>query len=174
MKRSVTWLNDVRNEILPLYETLPDLDLYLDQVLEYVNGVCEPLFGRIVLTSSMVNNYVKQEVMPAPINKRYSKDHIAYLIAISILKSVLNIQDVSRGIEAAIKGRGVSGAYDSFVEYTQAGLDKCIALLSGEVVEMEVFATESLQFSLRAIIMAFAAKLVADYSFNEMIKKESI
>ncbi len=172
MKRNDMWLETIRNQTLPLYDDLPEIELYLDQVLEFVNGTCGHLFGKAVLTRGMVNNYVKQKVMPAPLRKRYSKDHLAYLIAISVLKSVLNIQDVSKGIEEAVKLRGVAGAYDSFIGYAHDGLDKCMALLNGEAVQMEVLESESLQFSLRAIMLAFAAKLVADYSFNELITKE--
>lgn len=172
MKREEMWLLNVRSERLPLYDDLPNMELYLDQVLEYVNGVCEHLFGSPVLTSGMVNNYVKQKIMPAPVKKRYTKNHIAYLIAISVLKSVLSIKYVSQGIEEALKVRSIQGSYDLFVKYAEQALDKCIALLSGESVEMEVLETESLLFSLRAIMMAFAAKLVADYSFSEMITKE--
>ena len=76
---------------LPRWEELPDLDLYMDQVLSLIHrylGREESPDGK-VLTSSMVNNYVKMRLMPAPEKKKYSRVHLAYLIAICVLKTSL-------------------------------------------------------------------------------------
>ena len=44
---------------LPRYAQIPDVGLYLEQVVRYVNTHLAPL-GEPELTSSMVSNYVKQ------------------------------------------------------------------------------------------------------------------
>ena len=77
-------------ERLPLWEDIPDLELYMDQVVSIVTDGLLPFNiteSDIVLTPSMVNNYVKKKVMPAPVKKRYKRTHIAYLFIILIAKS---------------------------------------------------------------------------------------
>ena len=69
---------------LPRWDELPDLDLYMDQVLSLIHrylGPEESPDGK-GLTSSMVNHYVKMHIMPPPEKKKYNRIHLAYLIAI--------------------------------------------------------------------------------------------
>ena len=49
---------------LPRYEQIPNVGLYLEQVVRYVNAHLAPL-GESELTSSMVSNYVKQGLIPS-------------------------------------------------------------------------------------------------------------
>ncbi|MFQ6786519.1 MAG: DUF1836 domain-containing protein, partial [Streptococcus salivarius] len=59
------------NYSYPKWEEIPDIDLYLDQVLLYVNKVCAPFISKTDkgLTASMVNNYVKHGYLPKPDKK---------------------------------------------------------------------------------------------------------
>lgn len=72
---------------LPSWKDLPDLELYLDQVLLYVNQVTQlsQATDHKLLTASMINNYVKHGYIDKPIKKNIKKQ-VARLIAISILK----------------------------------------------------------------------------------------
>ncbi|MCD8087718.1 MAG: DUF1836 domain-containing protein [Oscillospiraceae bacterium] len=80
-------------QTLPRWDALPDLDLYMDQVLALVDHYLGdyPGFDEKGLTASMVNNYVKLKVIPAPTRKRYTRTHLAYLIIICVLKPCLSI-----------------------------------------------------------------------------------
>ena len=82
----------------PKWEELPNIDLYLDQVLLYVNQVCAPSFSQKEkgLTASMVNNYVKHGYLTKPEKKKYQRHQIARLIAITTLKSVFSIQEIAQ------------------------------------------------------------------------------
>ena len=82
---------------LPRYEQLPDIGLYMDQVIALTDRSLESLFGQdaSVLTASMVNNYVKQRLLLPPVKKRYSRKHVACLIVICTLKQVLSIPEIS-------------------------------------------------------------------------------
>lgn len=54
---------------LPRYDQLPNVTLYRDQVIEYVALWMEPLsicVEQPVITPSMINNYVKVGLVPAP------------------------------------------------------------------------------------------------------------
>lgn len=70
--------------------------LYMDQVILYLGESLE-LFqreGSSLLTSSMINNYVKTGLIPHPDKKKYTKEHLAGLMAVCMLKQVLPIQDI--------------------------------------------------------------------------------
>lgn len=81
---------------LPRWQELPDLELYMDQVLalagRYLGGCAAG--GEKGLTAAMVNNYVKSGAMPAPEKKRYTRTHLAHLLMICLLKPVLPIASI--------------------------------------------------------------------------------
>ena len=82
---------------LPRYDQLSNVTLYRDQVIEYVALWMEPLsicVEQPVITPSMINNYVKVGLVPAPVKKQYGREQIARLIAICIFKQVLPIAAV--------------------------------------------------------------------------------
>ena len=71
----------------PKWEQLPDFDVYMDQVIFFINDRLSPLFfledkPDKVITSNMVNNYVKNSIVHPPIKKHYKQYHLAYLIAV--------------------------------------------------------------------------------------------
>ena len=74
----------------PKWSELPEIDLYLDQVLEYVNKLHSPVMLKNDkgLTSAMINNYVKNHYVDKPIKKKYSRRQLARLIVITYLKNV--------------------------------------------------------------------------------------
>ena len=68
---------------LPRWNELPEIDLYLDQVVNYLEkylGILSSNDDDKIITKTMINNYVKQGIMPAPEKKKYGKTHIAYLM----------------------------------------------------------------------------------------------
>ena len=52
-----------------------------------------------ILTKTMINNYAKNDLLPPPVKKKYSKDHIILLIFIYYFKSVLSINDIQTLLE---------------------------------------------------------------------------
>ena len=81
---------------LPSWQELPELELYMDQVLSLVERYLRgyPGFDERGLTASMVNNYVKQGALPPPQKKRYSREHLAKLLVICLLKTSLPISAI--------------------------------------------------------------------------------
>lgn len=80
---------------LPRYHEIPSMGLYLEQTTKYVNQCIRPL-GFEDVTSSMIRNYVKQGFVANPIQKQYSANHIAHLIALVLLKQVTQLENVSK------------------------------------------------------------------------------
>lgn len=107
------------NYSLPTWDMLPDIDLYMDQTvsvvtkyLEFPNSAIE--FTRPI-TPSMINNYVKLGIIPAPIKKKYSKIHLAYLLIVCTLKNTLDMSTIQQIIPASLNIDEVKKTYDSFV-----------------------------------------------------------
>ena len=109
----------------PKWEDIPNIDLYLDQVLLYVNQVCAPISPdkEKGLTASMVNNYVKHGYLTKPDKKKYQRKQIARLIAITTLKSVFSIQEIAQTLNTLHTYANSDQLYDAFVDYMNHGID---------------------------------------------------
>ncbi len=109
----------------PKWEDIPNIDLYLDQVLLYVNQVCAPISPDKDkgLTASMVNNYVKHGYLTKPDKKKYQRKQIARLIAITTLKSVFSIQEIAQTLNSLQTQASSDQLYDAFVDYMNHGID---------------------------------------------------
>lgn len=81
---------------LPPWDTLPEIELYMDQVVSIIERALASLpagEGKAV-TPAMVNNYVKQKALPPPVKKRYGRGHVAALFMICTLKRVLSMGEI--------------------------------------------------------------------------------
>lgn len=96
------WLEELENFSYKDYEKLPDIDLYMDQVITYLEKQLQ-IFQTSSLdkqiTPSMINNYVKGDVITAPISKKYNREHMALIEEVCTLKQVLPIADVKQIID---------------------------------------------------------------------------
>jgi len=91
----------------------------LDQVLLYVNNVCGSSISAADkgLTASMINNYVKHGYITKPVKKKYQRRQVARLIAITTLKTVFSIQEISATLNLLHKEADSRELYDDFVDY---------------------------------------------------------
>ena len=106
---------------LPDWEGLPDLELYMDQVVvllaQYLNFIPAMPGGKeSFVTSSTINNYVRLKIMPAPVKRKYFRVHIAYLIMILTMKQSISISDVQKIIPADIPEEDVRAIYQEYSE----------------------------------------------------------
>ncbi len=95
------WNTLLNTHKLPTWDELPTIELYMDQVIALMNQYLSsyvPCAGEAKenITPPMINNYVKLKVMPAPVKKKYSRTHIAYLIMICSLKHALSIPTMQK------------------------------------------------------------------------------
>ena len=108
-------MGEVTKFQMPRYEELPRINLYLDQVIDEVVYILSPIFGENEdnwITHTMVGNYVKQGLLPRPSGKKYGKEHIAYLIYISIAKQVLSMGEIKRLVEIQREAYPIEVAYN--------------------------------------------------------------
>ena len=115
------------------WDTLPDIDLYMDQVIGYLNRQLKNQCkddreeGQI-LTPSMINNYVKSGLVTHPDRKKYVREHLAQLYMLCSMKQILTIPDASELIRRlSDDGHGIGEVYDAFIS-DQHALNEGIAL----------------------------------------------
>ncbi len=122
---------------MPRYREIPDVGLYLDQTVKYINRHLAPL-GCIEITSSMVSNYVKKGYITNPVHKQYDADQIAYLFFLSIAKSVLSMEHIARLFDMQKKAYSSEMAYDFFC----MELENMLQYTFGLKEQMDVVGTE--------------------------------
>ncbi len=104
LKKIFTKINSL-SYILP--DTLPDIDLYMDQVTTFMDlhlSGNKRYESDKALTKTMINNYAKNRLLPPPIKKKYSKEHMLLLIFIYYYKNFLSFADIE-AIFKPITGR---------------------------------------------------------------------
>jgi|Cm827metagenome_2_1110796.scaffolds.fasta_scaffold04967_3 hypothetical protein len=112
------------------WDQLPDFALYMDQVLSYMDRQVIRFDEDDGLTAAMVNNYTKSGLVPRAEGKKYSREHLAYLTAICILKHVMSTRDMDLLIKEELHGdRPIADGYAAFC----SSLDKALNLTAREM-----------------------------------------
>lgn len=78
-------------------DSLPNIDLYMDQVTTFMDSQLASTKRHEsdkILTKTMINNYAKNNLLPPPDKKKYSKEHILTMIFIYYFKNILSINDI--------------------------------------------------------------------------------
>jgi hypothetical protein len=97
--------NDLLNSILGSISRIdfikstdiPNIDLYMDQVTSFMEKELKSTKRNDddkVLTKTMINNYAKNDLLPAPIKKKYSKEHLLLLTFIYYFKNIISMKDI--------------------------------------------------------------------------------
>lgn len=127
MDTILAWSKEIRSSSTEEWNRLPEIYLYMDQVLTFLNKqlrLYERNDSEALLTSSMINNYVKDGVLPRPEQKKYSREHLAILLVICMLKQVLSIQDISSLIHTLLKDASQAEMYNRFCEAQTAAMQE--------------------------------------------------
>ena len=139
------------------WEQLPDFALYMDQVLSYMERQVIRFDDDDGLTAAMVNNYTKSGLVPRASGKKYSREHLAYLTAICVLKRVMSTKDMDLVIQEELQGgRSVADGYAAFCKSLDQSLDLVAQELSTRTDE-DGWADAAIHFAL----MSYAAGAVS-------------
>ena len=90
------WLDRIADTEMTPFANLPELELYMDQVITLMHRQYDVLAleSDRPLTPSMINNYVKDEVMPRPTQKKYNREHLTVLSLICMLKAEFALPEI--------------------------------------------------------------------------------
>lgn len=154
---------DVTKFHIPRWNELPNIDLYMDQVLNYIENSLKDYIksDEKFLTKTMINNYVKHGILQSPINKKYNKLHIAELFVICILKQVYSISEIKELIALALKTNSAENSYNKFCDYLT---DSLISTFNGtEYSNSSNYTPE--QYLLKNVVQSFVNKLYAQIMY---------
>ena len=155
---------DISEFHIPRWEEIPNIDLYMDQAIIILEKYLESYIdnrSEKIITKTMINNYVKQQILEPPVNKKYNREHIATLFVICILKQVYSIPDISELIKLALKKHSIEASYNKFCDE----LENSITLIfKGEdYFENRIMNKEI--YLLRNVVLSFANKLYVTKTF---------
>ena len=154
---------------LPRYHEIPTVGLYLEQTVKYINECLSPLTEEAI-TSSMVSNYVKRDLVANPQKKQYSREQIAYLIFIAVVKTVLSMDDIRLIISIQKRTYTAQRAYDYFC----MELENVLSYIMGQKAELENVGTENTdeKVMLRNVIITAALKIYLGKLFAGLQQQE--
>jgi len=143
------------------WEALPDIGLYMDQLISYMPRQLIHYGEGETLTPAMVNNYIKDGMLPRAEGKRYSRIHLGYLTAICALKQALSVKDVGRLLRLGRGDRAPEALYAYFTRELDQALNDTAESLDENVAE-EDLAALALSLALRSYADKVAAQRVLD------------
>ena len=98
------------------WENIPDMELYMDQVLGFIKKQHIGLEEGEALTPSMVNNYVKKGLLPRAKGKKYKKSHVAHLTAICLFKQVLSVSETDALLKDQLEDQEIEEFYKKYIK----------------------------------------------------------
>jgi hypothetical protein len=175
------WLEELSQFEIPGWDKLPEIDLYMDQVVTYFAGQLQ-ISGQdkdSILTPSMVNNYVKSGVIDNPKQKRYNKEHLFYIMAVRTLKNVLSISAIRELFGSSKKFNSANGIHEIFKATYEQLLKKAIQNVNSQIkainLDNETDRLNYIAFNLAieaAIKKIIAEKIIEIISNSENKNKE--
>ena len=156
---------------LPRYSDLPQVGLYLDQTVQFINGYFRDFPG-VELTPSMVSNYVKKGVISHPVKKKYSREQLASLIYIVLSKNVLSLENIDTLFQMQRAHCTAAEAYDYFCDE----VENCLPYIFGAsrtICDLDPDAADEKRL-LRGTIVAAVNKMYLDCCFVAMRQEEAL
>jgi len=117
---------------------LPDIALYMDQVISYMPRQLINFKEEELLTSAMVNNYIKDGLVPRADGKRYGPVHLGYLTAVCAMKKVLSVKDMRAMLNSVPDSKEPEAIYNYFSRALDAALSEAAANLNADTPEEEL------------------------------------
>lgn len=152
----------------PRWEDFPDIELYMDQVISVLERYLS-LFapeGEKAITSTMINNYVKQKLIAPPANKRYGRSQLVFLFVICILKKFMQLSRIKMLLENLRKDKSDEEAYAFFA----AQLDDALRLVFERKIPDHTELEDPAENCVRSAVVAFAVIVYSEAVFAEAEK----
>lgn len=107
-------INGLIDQTSLTYDRLPDIDLYMDQVIEYLSRSSFSARENDKISPAMINNYIKDGLLPRANDKKYSREHLACLLMIARLKQTLSVKDTGLLLKSDIADGSIEDYFNGF------------------------------------------------------------
>ncbi len=167
-EKLTAWLDAARDYTPTDWERLPELELYMDQVITLMDRQLVPftLGEEKLLTPSMINNYVKDGVLPRPVRKKYSREHLGRLMMICLLKQAISLPEIRSVLEGLADGEPppeMEAVYADFSERQSRALrDAAAAVEVADCQSREDWLRTAMTLALEANARRIAAARIID------------
>lgn len=154
-------LSNIKEFRFPRWKELITMDLYMGQLVTLLNEylvIFKHFKQAKKVTSTMINNYVKNGIVDAPIKKRYSRKHISRLMVIFVLKDVFTMDEIAKLIKIQIRKYPVEQAYDKFCEEFEYCL-RCVYNNESIIEEESAQEVNLLRNTIKAIVFRMNVKI---------------
>lgn len=145
----------MRQERPTPWEDLPDIALYMDQLISYMSRQLIRFDEGGALTSAMVNNYIKDGLVPRAEGKRYGPAHLGYLTAVVALKQVLSVRDIGALMGA---GRALEKTPPEQYGYFCQALDRALSD-TAQAIDPEAGQSDLAKMALDFAVRSYANQL---------------
>ena len=169
---------------------IPDLDLYMDQVIQLFEGKLSSLkrdTNDKVLTKTMINNYAKAKLLMSIKNKKYSKEHLILMSLIYDFKGILSISDIKTILDPIVKkfeegeDYDLRGLYSQYLEINKEDenefkefFNKEVGKIKGEDISYEEkFLLISSMISMSNMYRRMSEKLIDELLVEEIKNEKS-
>lgn len=146
------------------YDRLPDIDLYMDQVIEYLSRQSISQRENDKISSAMINNYIKDGLLPRATDKKYSREHLAYLIMIARLKQTLSVKDTGVLLRTETEGKDVAEYFNDF----QSLVAETASDFEGSLPDDE---NELSKVAMRLAVIGYVNKIVCEVILSRLSEK---
>ena len=172
-------IEDIKAYRCPRWEDFPSIDLYIDQLM----GVLEKYLyifyeedkagedkNSKIITRSMVNNYVKHQILNAPENKKYNKHQLSFLYVICIFKKLIGLNEIYTIKHKLLETYTADKAYNIFCDIFERCLKSTFGVTeySGIPEETPESETHALTITvIESMSLSFANIMYARYLISE-------
>ncbi|MBQ3132938.1 MAG: DUF1836 domain-containing protein [Clostridia bacterium] len=153
------WCELVTKQSAIDWEHLPSLGLYMDQVLTLTEEelAVASIDGVHPITSSMINNYVKDGVLPRPDKKKYSREHLAILYMVCMMKSQLPLPQIAQLMQELKEENSIEMIYGAFIKRQTEELQEVADLAAEADGDRQQLARLAMEMALEANARHLAA-----------------
>lgn len=135
------------------WDGFPDIDLYMDQLINYMPRQQIASTNEDRLTPAMVNNYIKAGLLDRANGKRYSREHLAELTIICLLKQIVSVKDAAL-LFSKFPDKEVRSIYEDYID----DLDKALTSVANQL-DSDLDASELPGLIMRLAVESYAHKL---------------
>ncbi len=158
---------DILEFRLPSYMEIPDVGLYLKQVVKYLNETLNPWF-HVNVTETMISNYVKMHLVSNAVKKQYYRDQIAAFMFIVLAKPVVSLDNIQLLLQHQLEKYENGEAYELF----RTAFMRTMIRTFGEGEEEKGMAADAFEALIQNIIIAIVQKYYIEKCFQELAEAQ--
>lgn len=162
MKRE-NYIDIIEKYHCPRYQELPRMPLYLEQLIDASAEATKVIIDEVP-TGPMINNYVKQQALPPAVRKKYSREHLCYLIITTLLKQVYTLPQIAHFFEIQRETYPLEIAYDYFCEEFENALREAFSFTGEALPCIETKRTEQ-TILVRSVVLTSANRIFVEKTY---------